>query len=110
MESCSGAFQRVPVLVDGVMFVIYLFFIDIFLIDINVPDVPLGQRQHTHLPKNMGLPPYTCFQSRDVRHDLLPFRNSQQLSDRFSMTERTLRVSMKECEELSGSARCSWVA
>lgn len=95
MKSCSGVFQRVPVLGDGVMPVIYLFFIDIFLIDIHVPDIPPGQWQHTHSLRNRGMPPYAGFNAQHVHQDLLPFRNSQQLSERFSMTDRTLRVSMK---------------
>lgn len=92
------------------MLFIYLFYIDIFLIDINVPDVPPIQRPHTHYLKNTRLPLYTLFYPQDVHQDLLPFRNNQQLSERFSMTERTLRVSTNVCEVLRGSARCSCVA
>ncbi len=110
MESCSGVFRFVPVCGGGLMLFIYLFFIDIFLIDIYVPDVPASQWPHTHLHKTRGVPPRTWFNSYDVFHDLLPFRNNQQLSERFSMTDRTLRVSMNVWVELSGKARCNWVA
>lgn len=107
LESCSSVFRFVPVGDGGLMLVIYLFFIDIFLIDIHVPDVPASQWPHTHLHKTRGAPPRTWFNTHDVFHDLLPFRNNQQLSERFSITDRTLRVSMNVCVVLSGKARCS---
>ncbi len=65
----------------------------------------------TRIPfKSQISPAYTVFHTPVGRHSLPPLWNTQQLRERRSMLERTLRVSMNLWVVLCGKARCSWVA
>lgn len=93
-QICSGWFRFVPVLVEQVFPCNYLILLIIFLINLNVPDVPDRMWQYAQIAVTACRPTQTAFHP-PFHHSIPRLVNTQQLRGRFSSFERTLRTSTK---------------